>query len=84
MTQSTINPNVDEMVRKTAPDFPSPSQEIAIDVHEVCKKPTQCVRLYEWLGRLKIFEIKYAIYKCSPWDPRCTSTLNNSPWDPRK
>jgi len=54
--------NRDSLIIKAIPAFPAPHKDTVKELSTVCKG-NDCSRLYEWLGKLMIFEKQLKVVK---------------------
>lgn len=53
---------IDDLVVQAVPIFPAPHPQVVAELKEACPKD-KCVRLYEWLGKLMVFERQLGVFK---------------------
>ncbi|GAO97671.1 hypothetical protein Cva_00307 [Caedimonas varicaedens] len=54
--------NPDTLVVRAVPPFPAPTPSLFLELQGVCGKD-KCPRLYDWLGKLMIFEKQLDLYE---------------------
>ena len=59
---SVIRTNPEPLIVKAVPVFPAPHPFVVKELKEVCPKD-KCQRLYEWLGKLMVFEKQLQVYR---------------------
>jgi len=58
-------PNLDNLVIKSLPPFPKPSENIIQELKEACPE-NKCIALHNWVWKILIFEKQMALYKIEP------------------
>lgn len=54
--------DINSLIKSSVPPFPYPDASVVDELTDVCPKH-KCIRLYEWFGRLMIFDKQLQIYK---------------------
>lgn len=52
----------DDLILSAVPAFPVPHPGVVGELKEVCPKD-KCIKLYDWLGKLMVFEKQLAVLK---------------------
>ena len=61
-TVTIQNHDIDNVVIKSLPTFPSPQENIIEELREACPE-NKCIALHNWIWKLLILEKQLALYK---------------------